>query len=115
MTAHTLEPLTSIASDTNYRNAQLILGKNPELRFSNPSLEDIKIIAKKAVTELVTDPDFCENKAHASRLALKWLFENLYQNNIPLEERQFYNLCEDCIIDDDEEPTEKEMFWYQKK
>lgn len=114
MTARTIPPLKETASDTNYRKAISILEKTP---FSNQpiqTLDDIFSLTQKAVEELRTDIDFCDNKYEASLYALRWSFDRVYQQGIPLEQKQFFNLCGHLVISDEtNSSTRKKAHWYE--
>lgn len=114
MTAHIISFPIQSAFGTNYLKAVSILEKTP---FSNQpiqSLDDIFNSTKKAVEELATDIDFCDNKHEASLYALRWSFDRVYQQGIPLEQKQFFNLCGHLVISDEtNSSTRKKEHWYK--
>ncbi len=115
MTVSTINVRLDFASDPKYKTAKSIL----ENRFSDfPKTLDFDIIAnlsKQVVYELATDTDFCDDKHQASLFALEWLFQEIYQRNVPLEKNQFLLLCGDSIIPLDMEKEEiSQEIWYKK-
>ncbi len=115
MTAHTITFPKEVASDTNYRKAISILEKAPFSNDLTHDLDGILDFTKKVVQELITDIDFCDNKHEASLYALRWSFDKLYQNGIPLEQHEFLNLCGDFIIPDETDSSENQTRWWYNK
>lgn len=114
MTVRTIPFPKETASDTNYLKAISILEKAP---FSNDpihGLDGILSFTQKAVQELITDIDFCDDKHEASLHALRWSFDSLYQHGIPLEQHKFLNLCEDFIIPNETTSPENQTRWYNR-
>lgn len=115
MTARTIPFKQETASDdTNYLKAISILEEAP---FSNDpihGLDGILDFTEKAVREVTTDMDFWDNRHEASLYALQWSFENLYQKGVPLEEKQFFNLCGDLVIPNETTSPENPTPWYTK-
>jgi hypothetical protein len=116
MTISTIPSQTiNTASDQNFKKAVSILNQCFTEIPENPNLDEVFDFAQQAVHELCTDIDFCDNKHEASLHALEWLFQELYQKNLPLEKFQFFSLCKDLIIPQLSTKKEGEgKHWYEK-
>lgn len=116
MTASTILFQTiNSASDPDFNKAVVFLNRCFNNKIpKNIEFDGILDLARKAVYEISTDIDFCDDKHQASIYALEWLFQELYQQNMPLERHHFFSLCKDLILPQSNGGETKEKHWYHK-
>lgn len=108
---------TGTANSLSYRKAVSILSNDfpKETLDTLPSdYSGIEKLVENAINVLIEDPDWHEKKYDASCLAIVWMFNELYQMGLPLEEKRFFSLCMDLVREDDINNEETKTYWYEK-